>query len=233
MSNFAKKLSLVAASLCLSASALAIQGSKFSATLSKTALMNETTNGSATIMSSQIHTSNKKELLIGVSLESGLYTQTQVKGRNGDKDSSSAQAKVEISVYVDGKLAAPGKVIYNERTQELSAVLGGVIESCTFNTDSNGDGIIDDNITIIIENNCIVTDEEIELIQRTMSANHFNFVMPDLPSGDHTITVKAEIVTDSSSSNGSASATGLVGKGSLTVETVRAINQSGGLVILE
>lgn len=185
------------------------------------------------IMDTMIHTANKKELLIGVSLESGLYTQTQVKGKNGSNDNSTANAKVEITVYVDGVAVEPGSVIFNERSQELSAVLGGVIESCTFSSDANGDGIIDDTTTVIIEEDCLVSDEEIELIQSTMSANHFNFVAPNLPPGDHHVTVEARVVTSSTSTEGSASATGLVGKGSLTVETVRAINQDGGVNILE
>lgn len=223
---------VLAASL-FSTSALAVQGSKFSATLSKTALMNETTNGSAVVMDTMIHTANKKELLIGVSLETGLYTQTEVKGKNGEKDTASAMAGIEVTVYVDGVPAEPGTITFNQREQELTAVLGGVIESCTFDTDQDGDGTTDDSLTVVIEDDCVVTDEEIELIQSTMSAHHFNFVAPDLYAGDHVITVEAAIATDSSSGSGSANATGLVGKGSLTVETVQAINQDGGISVLE
>lgn len=217
----------------LSSAAFGIQGSKFSTTLSKTALMSERTNGSAVIMETTIHTANRKELLIGVSLETGLFTQTQVKGKNGGSDSASASAGVEVTVYVDGQPVLPGTITFNQRQQELSAVLGGVIESCTFNTDQNGDGVVDDSLTVIIEDDCLVSDEEIELIQKTMSAHHFNFVAPNLSSGDHVITVEAKISGSASSGAGSASATGLVGKGSLTVEAVRAINQEGGINILE
>lgn len=215
------------------APAFAVQGSKFSATLSKTALMNESTNGSASILDSYIHTANQKELLIGVSLETGLYTQTKVKGKNGSYDSANAMAGIDVTVFVDGIPAEPGTITFDMREQELSAVLGGVIESCTFNTDSNGDGIVDDNITVTIEDDCVVTDEEIELMQRTLSAHHFNFVAPDLYPGDHHITVQTSISSAASSGAGSAMATGLVGKGSLTVESVRAINQDGGINILE
>jgi len=217
----------------ISTSALAIQGSKFSTTLSKTALMNESSDSSATIMETMIHTSNQKELLIGVSLETGLYTQTQVKGKNGNSDSANAMAGIDVTVYIDGVPAEPGTITFNQRKQDLNAVLGGVIESCTFSTDQDGDGVVDDSLTITVEDDCIVTDEEIELIQRTMSAHHFNFVAPNLTSGDHTISVEAVISTDTTAESGSATATGLVGKGSLTVEAVRAINQDGGINILE
>ncbi|WIO73547.1 hypothetical protein QP938_09565 [Porticoccaceae bacterium LTM1] len=231
--KISKLLTSALAISLFTAPAFAIQGSKFSATLSKTALLDETTNHTATVLETTIHTASKKELLIGVSLEAGLYTQTQVKGKNGSYDSANAMAGVDITVYVDGIPAEPGTITFNQREQELNAVLGGVIESCTFSTDNDGDGVVDDDITINIEDDCVVTDEEIELIQRTMSAHHFNFVMPNLSSGDHVVTVEASINTSSSAGAGSASATALVGKGSLTVEGVRAINQDGGVVILD
>lgn len=142
-------------------------------------------------------------------------------------------AGIDITVFVDGTPAEPGTITFNMREQELDAVLGGVIESCTFNTDADGDGVVDENITITIENDCVVTDEEIELIQRTMSAHHFNFVAPNLTPGDHHITVEASISSSTTSGEGGAMARGLVGKGSLTVESVRAINQDGGLTILD
>jgi hypothetical protein len=220
-------ITILAAAIA-TAPAHAIQGSKFSTTLSKTALMNETTDASAKVLKSFIHTSNKKELLIGVSLETGVYTQTKVKGKNGSSDESNAWAGVNVTVFVDGFPAEPGTVTFNMREQQMSAVLGGVIESCAFTPTVNVDGTVDNSFTV--EEDCIVTDEEIELIQRTMSAHHFNFVAPNLSSGDHHITVKAEIA---SAIAGSASATALVGKGSMTVESVRAINQDGGITILE
>lgn len=228
------KFAVSALALGLIASpAFAVQGSKFSASVSKTMLMNEATDHSATLLKSTIHVPNRKELLIGVSLETGLYTQTQVKGKNGDADSATAGAGVEVTVYVDGVPAEPGTVTFNERSQELSAVLGGVIESCTFSSDADGDGVVDEDLTVVIEDDCVVSDEEISLMQRTMSAHHFNFLVPDLAAGDHEITVKATIATDSAAGNGSAAATALVGKGSLSVEEVRAINQEGGITVLD
>lgn len=216
-----------------SSEVFSVQGSKFSSTLAKTVLMNETTEGKATVMETTIHTSNNKELLIGVSMEAGLFTKTQVKGKNGSSDSSSADASIEVTVFVNGVAAEPGTITFSQRSQELNAVLGGVIESCTFNTDQDNDGVVDDALSIVIQDDCIVSDEEIELIQRTMSAHHFNFVSPNLSAGSHRITVEASISSSVSAGAGSAVATGLIGRGSLTVESVRAINQEGGINILD
>src|SRR5437879_9251272 len=91
-----------------------------------------------TVLSTMIKTPNKKDLLIGVSLETALFTQTQVKGKNGSTDTSSASATLEVSVLLDGKPfnpkdlsgAFPPKVVYDKRVQTLSATLGGVIVSC-------------------------------------------------------------------------------------------------------
>jgi len=66
----------------------------------------------------------------------------------------------------------------------------------------------------------VVQDEYVELILKTMDANSFNFIMADLSAGVHTIKVKARIDTDVS---GTAEAKGSIGKGSVTVESVRMI----------
>ena len=61
----------------------------------------------------------------------------------------------------------------------INATLGGVIESCT---DGDLDGTID------ISTDCVVTGEEIGLMLETVSANHFNFVLPNLDQGKYNIT---------------------------------------------
>jgi len=106
-------------------------------------------------------------------------------------------------------------VVFDKRAQTLSATLGG-FQSCV---DLNGDGVID------VATECTLTDEEIELILDTMAAHHFNFMAANLPPGNHTLEVQVGIGVDTSFGAGSASATAGVGRGSLTVEEVRAINQ--------
>src|SRR6266571_4069256 len=157
--------------------AFPLASSKFAAEVSDITLIPNSSSNAApkTVLSTTIKTPNKKDLLIGVSLETALFTQTQVKGKNGSTDTASASATLEVSVLLDGKPfnprdssgAFPPKVVYDKRVQTLSATLGGVISSCQ---DLNGDGVI----TVATE--CVVTDEMIELILDTMSAHHFNFV---------------------------------------------------------
>jgi hypothetical protein len=200
--------------------------SKFAANVSDITLIPDSSSTAPpkTVLRTVIKTPNKKDLLIGVSLETALFTQTQVKGRNGTTDTSSASATLEVSVLLDGKPfnltnlsgAFPPKVVYDKRAQTLSATLGGVIQSCR---DLNGDGVI----TVATE--CIVTDEMIQLILDTMAAHHFNFVAANLSPGTHTLEVQVGVGVDTSFGAGSASATAGVGRGSLTVEEVRAINQ--------
>jgi len=66
-----------------------------------------------------------------------------------------------------------------------------------------------------------------------MAAHHFNFVAANLTPGVHTVAVWAKIETLTSSIAGLADAKALVGKGSLTVEEVRATNSPDGIVFLE
>jgi len=177
------------------------------------------TNDWATIsgFANTIKTANQKDLFIGVSLEVGLYTRTLVKSKNLVSDTSTAHSSVEIQVLVDGKAAEPGSVVYGRRSQTLTATLEGAIASClSIVTNANG------SLSIVLDPDC-VTPEEIELILDTMDAATFNFVAVDVPQGLHDISVQARIIAGAEVQTGSASATATVGKGTLTVESVRLI----------
>jgi len=213
----------------LATSAFAAPSAKFSAQVSKSTLIKWTAEDGfkKKILTTTIKTPNKKDLLIGVSLETGLYTNTLVKdkytGALDTSDTSNAIAGISISVYLDGQLVAPSPVIYDRRDQKLSAKLGGILSDCV---DLDGDG----HITL---DECTLTDEEIQLILDTMGAHHFNFVAANLEPGDHTLTVVATIEIFTEFTNGLAEAKALVGKGSLTVEEVRATNSPDGIEFLE
>jgi len=205
--------------------AFALASSKFAAALSDVTLVpSQTASDWTTVLHTSIKTPNKKDLLIGGSLETALFTQTQVRGKNGSTDSSSANATLDVRILIDGKEynratgtgAFPPQVVYDHRAQTLSATLGGVIASCT---DLNGDGVID------VATECVVTDEMIELILETMSAHHFNFVAANLAPGVHQVELQVKVGSTASSIAGSASAMAGVGRGSLTIEEVKGINQ--------
>jgi hypothetical protein len=196
------------------ASAQSQPSSKVTAEVSTITIL-EPTEGDTdwtTILSNNLRTPNQKDLFVDVSLECGLYTDTLVKSA-GSKDTAKAEAGVYVQVLVDDIPMYPGEVVFCRRTQTLTALFGGIMESCT---DLNGDGTI-------TYDECTWTPEELELVLDTMNANSFNFVLDDLTAGVHTVAVQARISTVEEAGAGAADAKATIGKGSVTVESVRMI----------
>jgi len=222
-----KKIATILAISLLTATSAFAASAKFTANVNTMAVVSPmlATNDAddwSTVMSGQIHTATPKDLLIGVSLETSLLTDTVVKSSGGARDVSTAEAAIEVKVLVDGIEAAPGVVVFDKRKQQLSAALGGYYTECV---DANLDGITD----VLTE--CVLAPEEIELLLDTTAAHHFNFIKADLGQGTHTVVVKSKISNNTVSANGSASASALLGKGSLSVEEVQAVNSPDGIVI--
>lgn len=174
-----------------------------------------------TILVNTIKTPNQKDLVIDVSLQCGLYTQTLVKSKGGIKDTSTAVGTITVQVLVDGEPAYPGEVVFSRRSQQLSATLQGIINDiiCTVQYDADGNVT---GVTCVIDETTL-EEEEIELILDTMDAHAFNFIIDDLASGVHTIEVQAKIEEDSSAQGGSASAIATIGKGSMSIDEVRFV----------
>jgi len=168
-----------------------------------------------TVLANTLKTANQKDLFINASLEVGLYTQTRSNSKNQQSDTSFAKAGVQVRVLVDGNVVEPGPVVYGRRAQTLTATLEGAIANC-LSLVTNADG----STSIVVDTNC-VTAETIELILDTTDAASFNFVAVDVPQGNHTVVVQARIDTTTSVEAGTATALGLVGKGAVTVESVR------------
>jgi hypothetical protein len=199
-------------------------------------------NGSWTpILTQNIKTPNQKDLIIDVSLETGLYTRTLVKSKrksatDPDWDTSTAHAKVMVRVGVDGEYATvdpgveqeagvafPRAVTFNEREQTLSAKFMGIF---------TGECLEVDNDTVTINYTCL-EPEELDLILNTMSANAFNFVVADLTPGNHNITVEAKIVANGAAEEGHYEAMALVGQGSVVIELVRMVKGEDYLELTE
>ena len=180
-----------------------------------------------TVLSSVIKVpGSKKDLLIGVSIESGVITQTEVKGQKGESETATSSGTIDITVLIDDVPVAPGTVRFNHREQTLSATLGGVLVSCTVTVDP-GTGVGG-----FTSNDCLWTDEDINLILETTTANHFNFIAPNVGSGEHTIEVVADVsAAANSGTKGSASALAVINIGSLSVEVVRSANTDDGITI--
>ncbi|HZV82088.1 MAG TPA: hypothetical protein VFF53_07980 [Geobacteraceae bacterium] len=222
-----KKLATILAISLLTATSAFAASAKFTANVKTMAVVSPmlATNDAddwTTVMTGQIHTATPKDLLIGVSLETSLLTDTLVKSSGGVKDTSTAEAGIEVKVLVDGIEAAPGVVVFDKRKQQLSATLGGYYTNCT---DLNGDTITD----VLTE--CELAQEEIDLLLDTTAAHHFNFIQANLGQGTHNVVVKSKISNNTVFANGTASASALLGKGSLSVEEVQAVNSQDGIVI--
>jgi len=185
-----------------------------------------------------------KELLVGVSAEIGLVTDTSVKGKDGGSARAIADGEAYVTVFAvprgDGNSmeAAPGKVMLSKRVQELNATLGGVIQSCQVSCaqdEDTGEIVCDD---IVIADDCVVTDEEIGLLQETVAAHHFNFVLPNMNQGVYDIKAvfttgaRAEVdicdpgeecsYDEDGTVTASAAAKAVINKTMLTVQQVRA-----------
>ncbi len=177
--------------------------------------------GFVKVLSTELKNSGTpKDLVIGLSFETSLMTATVVGSKGGNKSSATADAKIEMEVYVDGQLAAPGTVIFDRREQTLWAKLGGVMDC----TDANGDEIISFD-------ECNLTEEEIGLILDTTAAHTFNFLAYNIGSGSHTIEAYARlskdgqvVVDDPDSGSGAWDASASLGKGTLSVWEVHGSN---------
>lgn len=260
--------STIFASTVISTSAIAAPSAKFAATwTSNPALhsmveISDAVTDTVMVDSKQGHTlatikvPQDKELLIGVSSEIGLVTFGEVKGKNGGSAKSLAGAEAYVTIFAvptgtdvlaNSVMAAPGQIMLSKRIQELSATLGGVIQTCTDSdtVDTDGDGIADSGDgTIDIAIECVVTDEEIGLLQDTTAAHHFNFVLPNMDQGEYDIVAvfstgaRAEIdICDEGEDcsydpegtvSASARAEAVINKTMLTVQQVRA--SKGGVI---
>lgn len=177
--------------------------------------------GFTKVLSTELKNSGTpKDLVIGLSFETSLFTETVVASKNGNKTSATADATIEMKVYVDGIPAAPGTVVFDKRTQTLWAKLGGVL-NCD---DVSGDGIVSFD-------ECTLTEEEIGLILDTRAAHTFNFLAYNIGSGSHTIEAYAKlskdgkvVVENPDDGSGIANASATLGKGTLSVWEVHGSN---------
>jgi hypothetical protein len=157
-----------------------------------------------------------KDLIIGLSFETSLFTMTMVQSKGGKKSQSVADAEIEMYVTVDGVPALPGTITFDKRRQELWASLGGVLDCFDANSDD-----------IISFDECTLTDEEIGLILDTKAAHAFNFLAYDIGSGSHTIDAYARLRYDGEvvDGSGAADASASLGMGTLSVWEVHgAVN---------
>jgi hypothetical protein len=193
------------------------------------------------ILQANIKTPNAKEIAIGASLQVGLVTDTTVKSKNGDLDSSAARGKISVriklitpngdTVYAqpsngadlrgitDIPMAAEG-VTYADRYQKLAAKFSGL--HCTANLTTGAVTCVD--------------PEELQLILQTLSAHHFNFLYANATPGVHQVIVQARAQAGMELGGtvlGSASAEAFAGAGAVSVESIRLVKAADGTAPVE
>ena len=179
-------------------------------------------------LSGTMHKAAWKDFVVDVSLECSLYTDTLVRSKGGNKDTSVAEAGVVVQVVStdeDGvsRVMDPGPVTFCRRSQTLSATFQGLL------TDEEGNVCLTAEIdpetglptgAIIIDEDCL-RPEELQLILDTTNANAFNFVQRDMDQGDYHIEVQAMISDSGSAQEGSYESYATIGKGSAIAMEVR------------
>lgn len=199
------------------------------------------------ILTTHIKTPNGKELAIGASLQCGLTTDTTVRSKNGDLDSSAARGKIAVRIQLitpDGTevFAQPANgadlvtdiplngdgVTYCDRYQKLAAKFSGL--NCT----ADDEGAV-----------TCADPEELQLVLKTLTAHHFNFIYANATPGVHKVTVQARAQAGirlgcfSATTGaecvpaGEAGAAAFTGAGALSVEVIRLIKDADGTTDLE
>lgn len=153
-------------------------------------------------LSAVIKTSSVSDLVISVTAESALATDVKISG-TGKTETSTSVAQMKIRAIVDDNAAAPagpGDVVFNSRLMQLKGLLW-----------SGSDvGLLD------------LPTQFIQIYEETRSANAFNFLLPNVGVGVHT--VKIQIMTDKSAGFEGGNAGAVIGKRTLVIEAVRLTN---------
>lgn len=136
-----------------------------------------------------------KDLVINVSLECGITTNTRVVD---DKSPHKSEATVEVMVrvFVGDIIAQPEKVTFARRFQAL-----------------------------VNRKKLLTKEENIITFLDTMTANSFNFIAEGVPGGTHDILVQAKVssIQDGLFCGGHPKTTVSIGKGLVAVESVKII----------
>jgi hypothetical protein len=172
---------------------------------------------------------NGKELLVGVSGVVNIVTTTEVKGTNkGGKGTAEAEATLNVAVKYgakgssgicsSGTMAAPGLVTFASRKQTLSLKVDLDIV-CT-DTQVSGCELTADDLAI----DGFVS---VGLGLDTTQAHHFNFVIPNVPSGEFDVLAcyagsGSTSLTDGF--EGNAAAKLAITSRMVTVQQVKAVN---------
>ena len=124
-------------------------------------------------------------------------------------------ASLEAGVYTQTGVTGTGTSTAHAKLEVRALVDGSEIEP--------GPAAYADRVQTL--STFMMFDEMIDLMMRTVNAASFSWVGIDIPVGVHNIAIQARVVTDGSATFGTFTAMGGVGKGTMTVESVRLIKE--------
>ncbi len=187
----------------------------------------------AKIMGATIKVSNSQSLFVSPSLVTGLYTETKTKTSPGTSSTATAEGGVFLRAIVTNQATGVSQVGY-----PVAACTGDIL-GC--HADANGIfGVtLDTRVQTLTQelSQCVVSilgvplggctfDSTIDLILKTTSAHTFNFIFPNVGVGVYTVEIQAAVnakATVPIGSQGTAVGGAAYGLGSLTVESVRMV----------
>lgn len=157
-------------------------------------------NSGGPILQGLLKTSSVGDLMMGVSLECALITNTKNKTTNKTSTTSTSRAAVNLTVMVDGVLAKPGQVVFCDRLQVVK--LAFTCDDCES-----------------------TSSIDLEIFQSTKNANHFNFYLTGVGNGIHDIKVFASaLITDDPTVTLSDGTQAAIGKRTLIIEEFNSSN---------
>ncbi|MDQ1700229.1 MAG: hypothetical protein QOG34_2092 [Frankiaceae bacterium] len=184
------------------------------AAASKTAVVAPNTN--KTLLTATFKTSKPEDLLISVSAECSILTNTVIHGGpTAMTDSASAGGRVRVWLELDGKIVP----LQDTSTPPQDPA-------------TNGNGDDTDKVTFCDQvHQRSVTDNEDKdgtdgskdyLLTKSSAA--FNWVRLNAGSGDHTLVVKGDLILDTATADSSAQA--VVGNRTLIIEPTKLANNA-------
>ena len=203
-------------------------------TLDSAGCTGNTESGWKPFLRQQIKLANQKDLFFNTSLQCGIVTDTTVKSLNGSLDTAEARGTIRVRIKVtapDGSFTYAQPSTGVDATNTSDGTNGGVVFCDRIQTlKASFSGL--DCFAAALDGAVTCTNpESLQLILKTLNANAFNFIAPNLGSGVHKIEVQARSSTKTSATgtNGSlGAANAFIGSGSVSVESVRMVKGNDG-----
>jgi hypothetical protein len=185
------------------------------AAASKTAVVAPGANEA--IMSATFKTSKPEDLLISVSAECSILTNTVIHGGpTATTDSASAGGRIRIWLELDGKIV-PLQSTSTPPQDPAAQPAGDETDKITF-CDQVHQRSVTDN-----ETDKDGTDGSTDYLL-TKSSAAFNWVRLNAGSGDHTLVVKADLILDTATADSNAQA--VIGNRTLVIEPTKLANNA-------